>query len=58
MSPADSHRGKELEPSQLDDKTHAEMRLIFEDSFRAILFAKGLHPNYSRSGIKMVVSID
>ncbi len=41
MSSAKKH-SKEVIPSGLDDKTHAELRLIFEDSTRTILFAKGM----------------
>ena len=41
MSPAKKH-SKEVVPSRLDDKSHAELRLIFEDSTRTIPFAKGM----------------
>lgn len=42
MSPAARKESRDVEPSRLDDNTHAELRLIFEDSSRAILFAKGM----------------
>ena len=42
MNPAALKESKEVVPPRLDDKTPAERRLIFEDSSRAILFARGL----------------